>query len=402
MVIAYVVLAFDYIYSYTMQAQTEVIKYDVVIVGAGPAGATCALALKDAGLSVALLDKSSFPRDKVCWDAIPGRAIKTLNSVSPEFGIAFRKFSEKYLTRRTTLFYKGNELTFDWVLEAYTCTRMEFDNFLFTFVKENTATDIFTNAQPETITQFNNHISVSLKDSNKILGAKIVIGADGAQSVIAKQLTNKTIDRKHYVGSLRAYFSNVGNIKNDTIEVYFDKRFLPSYLWVFPVPGNMANVGFGMLSSEITKRKINIKKAFYDFLEQIPELKQKFSGAMQVGGLEGFGLPLGSNISTISGANFMLTGDAASLIDPVSGDGIGNAVLSGKLAAEQVARCFNQNNFSASFMRAYDTSLLAAIGDELKTNYRAQRILSAMPFLLDVLFLAGKNKTLKKLIQKGL
>jgi flavin-dependent dehydrogenase len=61
-----------------MQPQNETIKYDVVIIGAGPAGCACALTLKDSGLKVAMLEKASFPRDKVCGDAIPGRAIKTL------------------------------------------------------------------------------------------------------------------------------------------------------------------------------------------------------------------------------------------------------------------------------------------------------------------------------------
>src|SRR6185437_2819570 len=114
-----------------MQEPNDVLKYDVVIIGAGPAGCTCALALKDAGLKVALLDKQDFPRDKVCGDAIPGRAVKTLKSISPLFEAAFRKFHGKLETKQTVLYYKGQEITFDWVGEAYTCARMEFDNFLF-------------------------------------------------------------------------------------------------------------------------------------------------------------------------------------------------------------------------------------------------------------------------------
>ncbi len=61
--------------------------YDVAIIGAGPAGWTCALSLKNAGLKVLLIDKATFPRDKVCGDAIPGSAIKTLKSISPEYGV---------------------------------------------------------------------------------------------------------------------------------------------------------------------------------------------------------------------------------------------------------------------------------------------------------------------------
>lgn len=385
-----------------MQQSGETIDYDVVIIGAGPAGSACALALKDAGLKVAMLDKQSFPRDKVCGDAIPGRAIKTLRSIDPAFEDDFKKFADKCETKKTTLYYKGRELTFQWVRPAYTCTRMAFDNYLVALVKQHTATDIFTNTLPDALIINKDSITIPLKNSDRLLQTKMLIGADGAQSVVAKQLVNKTLDREHHVGSVRAYYTGIAGLNSDTTEIYFDKRFLPSYLWVFPLPGDMANVGFGMLSSEIAKRKINIKKAFYDFIGQSPELKRKFKDAIQCGGLEGFGLPLGSKIGAISGANFMLTGDAASLIDPISGDGIGNAMLSGKLAAEQIIRCYKQDNFTPGFMKDYDNSLLAAIGKELKMRYKAQRTLSKMPLLLDTVFLASRNAFFKKLLQKGL
>jgi geranylgeranyl reductase family protein len=266
-----------------VSVQNNTVKCDVVIVGAGPAACACALTLKDAGLKVAMIDKYSFPRDKVCGDAIPGRAIKTLNSIKPEYAAAFKKFPAKYETKKATLFYQNRTITFNWVLQAYTCTRYEFDNFLFSLVKENTATEIFTNTEADRLSTLNDGISISIKNSNKIFETRLLIGADGAHSVAAKQLTGQALDRKHHVGSVRAYFSGLTNIDNDTIEVYFSKKFLPSYLWVFPLPGNTANVGFGMLSSEISKRKINIKKTIYEFIEQSPVLKQKFQDAKQIG-----------------------------------------------------------------------------------------------------------------------
>jgi flavin-dependent dehydrogenase len=288
------------------------------------------------------------------------------------------------------------------VREAYTCARMDFDNFLFTLVKEHTGTAIFTDTVPGTLIVDNDSISIPMKNSNKILETKMLIGADGAHSVVAKQLAGRTLDREHHVGSVRAYFSNVAGTPDDTTEIYFDKSFLPSYLWVFPVPGGMANVGFGMLSGEIARRKINIKKTFYEFIDRSPVLKLKFKDAVQSGPLEGFGLPLGSKIGTFSGAHFMLTGDAASLIDPVSGDGIGNAMISGKLAAEQAIRCYKQKDFSAGFMKQYDAALLSSIGAELKMHHRLQRMLSKTPLLLDAIFLAGRNKALKRMIQKSM
>jgi len=293
-------------------------------------------------------------------------------------------------------------LYFNWVDEAYTCARIDFDNFLFSLVKENTATEIFTDSNINEIIAEEHSISLVEKNNGIICSAPLIIGADGAQSVLAKQLTGRTPDRKHQAGSVRAYYANISDTKENITEVYFDKKFLPSYLWVFPLPGNIANVGFGMLSSEIAKRKINIKETFQDFITQTPQLAEKFKDARPVGELEGFGLPLGSRKVTVSGNGFMLTGDAASLIDPISGDGIGNAMLSGKLAAEQAIRSCKKNNFTASFIRQYDEALSSALGNELKCHFRMQQAISKMPFLLDTLFWASKNKRLKKLIQKNL
>jgi flavin-dependent dehydrogenase len=279
---------------------------------------------------------------------------------------------------------------------------MDFDNFLFTLVKKYTATDIYLNSSIADLAIEKNKVSIREKNTAATFEAKIIIGADGTHSILAKQLANRIIDRKHHVGSVRAYYLNVNNMESNTTEVYFDKKFLPSYLWIFPLPGNKANVGFGMLSSIIAKKKLNIKNAFYQFIQQNPELSLRFKDATQISKLEGFGLPLGSKRVKISGDNFILTGDAASLIDPFSGEGIGNAMLSAKLAAEQVARSFKANDFTGKYIEAYDKALFKILGREFKLRYKAQQLVSAAPFVLDTIFMASKNKIVKNLIQKNL
>lgn len=381
-----------------MQQQAN---YDIVICGAGPAGSAAALALRHSGLRVALIDRATFPRDKVCGDAIPGRAIKNLHKIGEEYATAFRQHAPALITRSTALYYKSRQISFNWVGEAYTCARLDFDNFLFSQVVATTNTNVHAATSIASVARGADGYTLTAKDGSTF-SCRMLIGADGAQSVTAKALAKRTIDRDNHVGSVRAYYFGITGLDAHTTEVYFDRKYLPSYLWIFPLPGNRANVGFGMLSSEIARRKVDLKKLFYEFIDSTPTLRHRLGGATAISPLEGFGLPLGAKKLTISGDNYILTGDAASLIDPISGDGIGNAVLSGRLAAEQAIKCFQQNNFSATFIGEYDVLLNAAIGQELRTHYHARRVLARAPFLLDAVFAACQFPVCKKIVQKGL
>jgi menaquinone-9 beta-reductase len=374
--------------------------FDVIIVGAGPAGCTCALALRNSNLKVALFDKSSFPRDKVCGDAIPTRAIKTLKSISPEFASEFSAFHQKCGTTKSKIFYQGKQVDFEWSSEAYTCARIDFDNFLLSLVKKHTETELYENTSLTEVSIENNYVYVKESGGRRTFGAKIIIGADGAHSIVAKQLAGRTLDRKHYVGAVRGYYHNIIENQENTTELFLIKNLMPSYLWIFPLPENKANVGFGMLSSDIAKRKLNLRKTFQELLKETPELARRFSGASLLGEVEGSGLPLGSKRVKISGDNFILIGDAASLIDPISGQGIGNAMFSGKLAAEQIIKCFSEKNFSGDFIKAYDKNLFKALGTELKTRTFSQQVAAKMPFLVDWYFFLTRNAAIRRFFQK--
>ena len=382
-----------------MTESANVKQYDVLILGAGPGGTSCALALHQAGLKVAIIDKSEFPRDKVCGELLHKKAVETLNAILPGFEKDFIDFPKTLVLKHTTVHYKGKSLTFDWVSESYTCPRLEFDNYLLNTVRKYTSTDIFTATVPDKITVTDDGVTLTIKNSPVVYSAKMIIGADGAHSTVAKQLTEKTLDRAHYLGAVRAYYKNVKNTDNFTSEVFFSSKYNLNYLWVFPIEGNLSNVGFGLLSSNISENKINLKESFYDYFKQSPELAEKFANAEQVSTLEGFGVPLGSTIGTVSGKRFMLIGDAASLSNPLSGTGMGNAVMSGKIAADQLIRSFKANDFSAEFMKGYDNVLQSSIVDGLYSSYKAQRTLSKLPFLLDIVFFIGKNKRIRKYIQ---
>lgn len=372
--------------------------FDVIIVGAGPAGCTAALALKESGLKVALFDKENFPRDKVCGDAIPAVAVKTLNKISPELPAALGKHEQLLLTRYTEIKYGRRILQLQWKIAAYTCPRFHFDNMLLEFVRTYTNTAIYLEAGVRNIERTDNGYRVTDKNGNTY-AAELLVGADGAQGIVARKLADYTVDREHHIASVRAYYRDVEGVATDKTEMYMSRDFLPGYFWIFPVAGGMANVGFGMVSKDVADKKINLKAAFYEFIEATPELKHRFKNAEQAGKLEGYSLPAGSRRIVMSGDNFLLCGDAASLIDPITGEGIGNAVLSGYLAAQQIERCFNSAVFSASFMKQYEDEVWASLGSELKLHARGQRLFRRMPGLLNVAFALCRWEPVRKLVQ---
>jgi geranylgeranyl reductase family protein len=374
-------------------------QYDVIIVGAGPAGCACAMALKNSGLRVAIIDKHHFPRDKVCGDAIPGRAIKFLHEINPQFAERLAAFTEKLPTRSTLCYYNNKKLDFSWTLEAYTVTREHFDNFLFTSLKNDSDIHTLEGIAVNDIVKSAHGYTVIAKDSNKRYECTMLIGADGINGVTAKKLTARQMDRKHHVAGVRAYYSGVSDMEDTCTEVYFDKKYLPGYFWVFPIKGGLVNAGMGILSDIVVRNKINVKNAFYDFIERSPVLKDKFKNAQLEGTLQGCGLPMGSRWVNMSGDHFLLVGDAASLIDPVSGDGIGNAVLSGKLAAEQVKQCFANNNFSAAFVNNYDQVLYKRAGADMRRKTRLLKTMARMPFLFNAAFIIGQNKVIKRFMK---
>jgi flavin-dependent dehydrogenase len=161
------------------------------------------------------------------------------------------------------------------------------------------------------------------------------------------------------------------------------KELLPGYFWIFPLPNGQANVGMGMLSSDIKKNKVNLRKSMLDIIATHPRMKERFSEAKLEGNVVGWGLPLGSKKRSISGANYILTGDAASLIDPFTGEGVGNAIVSGLVASRIAKKAIETNDFSAEALQEYDSIIYQKLWKELKLSHRMQQ-LTTYPWLFNM------------------
>jgi flavin-dependent dehydrogenase len=203
----------------------------------------------------------------------------------------------------------------------------------------------------------------------------------------------------HYCAGIRAYYKNVTALDTDNfIELHFIDKILPGYFWIFPLPNGEANIGLGMRSDYISKNKINLKKQLEEIINTHPIISKRFKEATLIDDVKGFGLPLGSKKRNISGDNYLLIGDAASLIDPFTGEGIGNAMMSGMLAAQHAQLCLQNNNFSAANNKAYDVAVYKRLWSELSLSRKMQQLV-VFPWLFNfVVNKATNNATLRETI----
>lgn len=393
---------------------------DILIVGAGPAGVMASLWFSKHQVPHTIIDKSSFPRDKVCGDAVSGKVYSILKQVDPDiwkdldqrkdiaigtYGISFSAPNGKALD----LLFKGvdkqlaPEFNEQDVPPGFVMKRLDFDNFLFNKLNTDYA-DIQVNTTAKELTrQADGSVLAVLKNDEGefSMNPKVVIGADGERSVVNKQLAEHRNNDEHFAVAVRAYYKNVAGMKEgNLIELHYIKEAVPGYLWIFPLPNGGCNVGMGILSSAAKKGKRNLRKELQHLLETHPRFKERFANATLEDKVLGWGLPLGSKKRLMSGDNYILTGDAASLIDPLTGEGIGNAVISGKYAAVYAMEAFEANDFSAKFFQKhYDSMIHKKLRNELRISHAIQRI-GAIPWLINMFFnKATRSKELQETLK---
>ncbi|GJM33505.1 MAG: geranylgeranyl hydrogenase BchP [Saprospiraceae bacterium] len=376
---------------------------DICIVGAGPAGAATALKLSYMGIPSILIDKATFPRDKICGDAISGKVTTLLNRLDPEILKRFNGLpiqSDIWGIRFITPNGKALDIPFpvkemeDEKAPGYISRRIDFDHFLVEEVKKRENIHFYEGVAIENYERSERGWQLSSKEGELVVDTKLLIVANGAHSAFSRKIAGLPKENKHHAGAIRAYYKNVyGFEKSSFIELHFLKKLTPGYFWIFPLPNGHANVGLGMRSDFISNRKFNLKKAFFDILESHPEFKERFAEAELLGTIQGYGLPLGSKTRPISGDHFMLIGDAGHLIDPLTGEGIGNGMYSGFIAAEQAEQCLTQNDFSAEILKAYDVRVARVLGKEMKLSYQLQQMMRFVPLVnfLSTIFVGNQK-----------
>ena len=378
--------------------------YDLIIVGAGPAGTTAALYAERNNLNCIVVDKAIFPRDKICGDALSGKSVRIFDELNLTKEIEKLEGSE--INRITfggpnhkhfDVHLKGNKKN-NYITKGFVIPRKVFDYFLFKKAKEVTeilegfkVKDlIYKNGKPAGIK------GVNRKGDEQIIEAPIILGCDGAHSIISRKLDAYKKDMEHTAVAIRCYYEGVEGLSNQ-IELHYISEVKPGYFWLFPAGGNKANIGIGLSKNDAKKEDRTLTNIMED-VTQSQYFKDRFSNAKPLEKPKGWNLPMGSIHRKNYGDGYMLLGDAAGLVDPFTGEGIGNAMVAAKYAISTAKKAKDKGDYSKNVLSEYDQLLWGEIGKELSTSTKLQS-LSRSSFLLNfVINRASRNQEVQDII----
>ncbi|MBL7951407.1 MAG: NAD(P)/FAD-dependent oxidoreductase [Flavobacteriales bacterium] len=375
---------------------------DVCILGGGPGGASTAIQLAKHGVKAVLLEKSTFPRDKVCGDALSGKVMRTLERLDPSLAALVKAESTAMPSWGVTFVApSGRSLRVPFSrttglgeAPGVILPRIRFDDVLFQRTKTASGVTVCEGVAAKAFVRTPEGWHITTSDARAI-DARFVIDASGANSHFARQVGGLPMEHEHHAAGVRAYYTGVRDLDpQGFIELIFLKDLLPGYLWVFPLPDGRANVGLGLRSDVVKARRADLKALLVELVTTHPQLKDRFVSASMDGPIQGMGLPLASKRRPLSGDGYLLVGDAGHLIDPFTGEGISHAMISGVYAADVAVDMLQRNDLSAIAARAYDERVWKRLGKELAISTRLQQMADQAWLFNFVVDRANKNPAL--------
>jgi geranylgeranyl reductase family protein len=304
--------------------------HDVVVVGAGPGGSAAAHFLSARGLDVLLLDRADFPRDKTCGDGLTPRALRILDAMGLLGTVAAQACAvDGYEVvapngRSTTAAITGD-------YGALVVPRLTLDQVILDRAIASGATFeprvTITNVKP---TQ---HGAQAQATDGRTFDARLAIIATGAATNVLRQSGILSRQPRAMLAA-RAYFDNLQRDLPSTFQLRFDGVPSPGYGWVFPTAPRAANVGVGFLPQ---RRSGTAAQAFQRFT-RVGSIARTLHGASQTGPLKGYPIRVDFLRAPTFAEKTLLVGEAAGLVNPLTGEGIDYALESGKIAAEHVVR----------------------------------------------------------------
>ena len=378
--------------------------YDAIIVGAGPAGSSAAIYCNKLGLNTLLLDKSIFPRDKICGDALSGKSVKILEELDllqdldKLDGAIVNRIIFGNPNHSECELHLNKSLNKRHISHGFVIPRKIFDNYL--FKKASDVSNVVSGFNVEDLIYNKSQVvgvkGKSINGEQKKYFGNIVLGADGPYSIISRKSGLYNSDMNYTAVGLRCYYENVEDL-TDQIELHYVNETIPGYFWIFPAGNKKANIGVGLLKSRAKKKKYNLQQIMKQVINS-KNFKHRFKNSNALEKPKGWNLPFGNTKRGNHGNGFLLLGDAAGLVDPFTGEGIGNAMESGKIAADIVLKAKKLNNFSNQILSEYDKVLWEYLGSELKTSTLLLKLAHYRILLNFVIDRASRNKNIKNMI----
>jgi menaquinone-9 beta-reductase len=320
---------------------------DVIVVGAGPSGSTTAYYLAQAGLDVLLLEKSRFPREKVCGDGLTPRAVKALVAM----GVPISEEDGWLRNKGLRVISSGMRLELPWPdLTTYpgyglVRTRMDFDQRLAQRAQQAGARLVegANVTGPVLDDRTGRIIGVTARPDGgqqQVYRARLVIAADGNSSRLSVSMGLRKRDDRPIGVAVRAYYTSP-RTHDDYLESWLDlwdqDRLLPGYGWIFGMGDGTSNIGLGLLNTSNAFGHTDYHALLHRWLAGMPA-EWGFTEENRVGPVRGAALPMAFNRTPHYTNGLLLVGDAAGMVNPFNGEGIAYAMESGELAARTVTQ----------------------------------------------------------------
>ncbi|MEY2565671.1 MAG: menaquinone-9 beta-reductase [Actinomycetota bacterium] len=344
--------------------------HDVLVVGGGPAGASCAYWLAEAGHDVLLLEKKRYPREKTCGDGLTPRSVRQLHDMGLADDLTeFHRFEGL----RSLAFGRTLELRWpshpDYPSFGYVITRKDLDHLVAERAVKAGAT-LWQEAEATAPLLENGLVrgaTVKVKDNGgsvlQHVRARYVVIADGGNSRFGRAVGTSR-ERTYPLGmAIRGYYTSPRH-DEPWIESHLDIRdkagnVLPGYGWIFPVGDGRVNVGIGLLSTFNQWKAVNTSHLMESFVDYAPA-SWGLSAETSCGPPTGGKLPMALSVGPHAGPTWLVAGDAGGSINPFNGEGIAYAYETGRLAADAVGQALRTGDGLA--LQAYDRRLHETYG----------------------------------------
>ena len=363
--------------------------FDAVVVGAGPAGSIAALTLARAGRDVLLLEKQQSPRDKICGDALIPDSIALLDGLG-----LLEQVKAVGQPAHAIRVYSPNGRHMDVRGQYITLRRLHLDKLLFDAAAASGATVV--QGVGATGFQTDNDEARVLTKAGP-LRAKIAILATGGAS---KMLAKFGVEHRSQPSAvaLRAYYRLRDDVPEDKLHIWYEKPILPGYGWIFPMGDHLFNVGAGVFY-DAGESHPNLRDLFAQFCSQCAVATAMMEGAELVTELKGAPLRSALTGANASGERLLLAGETIGSTYSFSGEGIGKAMETGRLAGEVAHEALGKGDVSAAALGIYDRTLESRFRDKFRHYEIAQKWLAWEPAINLMTWKANRSPRVMSILE---